>query len=218
MLDSYARFQKPIILSEIGVPDKPSAQAQADWLRAFYAMAFEKPNVVGVTWYFVEDDAFLPGGGLFSNVNLPPRPAYQALADVIRERTTTGTTKADSEGVVRIEGYAGDYRIEVSDGARGATFTIHITERKDGTISLAAPTPTPTITFTPTSTPTVTATPKPTSTATPTQSPSPLARLSPTSVASLSSNQDWTWVGVVIGVVIGIGFVLGIGRVASQRK
>jgi GH35 family endo-1,4-beta-xylanase len=118
MLDSFARFGKPIILSEVAVTNVPSPEAQANWLRAFYTMAFEKPFVVGITWYFVDDDPYLPGAGLFPDVDSPPRPVYEALADVIRERTSQGTTKTDSEGRVKIEGYAGDYLIEVGIGAR----------------------------------------------------------------------------------------------------
>ena len=143
VLDSYARFGKPVMVSETCVPDKPTLEAQAEWLRKFYAMAFEKPFVVGITWYFIDDDhtqdvpAFF-GCGLFPDFDSEPRPIYQALADVIQERTTEGTAKTDADGRVRIVGYAGDYLIEADDGIRKASFSIHINEGKEDHISLSA--------------------------------------------------------------------------------
>ena len=141
MLDSFAGYAKPIILSEVGISDKPSQEAQAGWLRSFYAMAFEKPFVTGITWYFIDDDPFLPGAGLFPNTDSPPRQIYGALADVIQERTTAGTARTDSEGIVRIEGFAGDYLIRVNDGLRRTSSTVHITEGQDEsyTLSLGVP-------------------------------------------------------------------------------
>jgi GH35 family endo-1,4-beta-xylanase len=136
MLDSFGRYAKPIILSEVGISDKPSQEAQAEWLHAFYAMAFEKPFVTGITWYFVDDDPFMPGAGLFPGPNSLPRPIYHALAEVIQERTTKGTARTDYEGLVRIEGFAGDYLIRVDDALRRASFTVHITEGQDGSYTL----------------------------------------------------------------------------------
>jgi hypothetical protein len=130
-LDDFARFGKPVFISEMGVTDKPSPQAQADWLRAIYSMAFEKPFVAGLTWYFVVDDPFLPGAGLFPNAALPARPVYQAMADMIAQRTTAAATTTDSVGVVRVEGYAGDYLVEVGEGAARASFTVHVAEGRD---------------------------------------------------------------------------------------
>ena len=130
-LDDFARFGKPVFISEMGVTDKPSPQAQADWLRAIYAMAFEKPYLAGVLWYFVVDDPFLPGGGLFPDVASPARPAYQAMADMIAQRTSAAATKTDRQGVVQIEGYAGDYQVEVGEGAVKAGVTVHVSEGRD---------------------------------------------------------------------------------------
>jgi len=111
--------------------DKPSPQAQADWLRAIYAMAFEKPYLAGVLWYFVVDDPFLPGGGLFPDGASPARPAYQAMADAIAQRTSAAATKTDRQGVVQIEGYAGDYQVEVGEGTAKAGVTVYVTEGRD---------------------------------------------------------------------------------------
>jgi len=130
-LNDFARFRKPVFISEMGVPDKPSPQAQADWLRSLYAMAFEKPFVAGLAWYFVVDDPFLPGTGLFPDASSPARPVYQAVADVIGQRTTAAATSADRQGTVRIEGYAGDYLMEVGEGAARASVSVHVAEGRD---------------------------------------------------------------------------------------
>ncbi len=130
-LDDFARFGKPVFISEMGVPDRPSPQAQADWLRASYAMAFEKPYLAGMLWYFVVDDPFLPGAGLFADTTSPGRPAYEAMANVIAQRTSAAATSTDRRGAIRIEGYAGDYRVEVGEGAARADITVHIAEGRD---------------------------------------------------------------------------------------
>lgn len=136
MLDSYIRFGKPIILSEVGVSDTPSQETQAAWLTAFYAMAFERLQVAGITWLFLDDNDFLPGSGLMPTFDSPPRRAYRALAEVIKNRTTKGTATTDSTGTARIVGYAGDYRIDVRDADRTASFVVHISEGKERLIML----------------------------------------------------------------------------------
>ncbi len=130
-LDDFARFGKPVFISEMGVADRPSPLAQSDWLRAIYSMAFEKRFVAGLVWYFVVDDPFLPGAGLFPDAVSPARPVYQAMADVIAQRTTTGAGTTDTQGVMRIEGYAGDYLVEVGEGAARASVTVHVAEGRD---------------------------------------------------------------------------------------
>jgi len=90
-----------------------------------------------VTWYFVDDDPFLPGAGLFPTTDSSPRPIYDAMADVIRERTTRGVTHTNTSGVARIDGYAGDYLIKVSDGTVMTSSTVHITDGEVTTLSIS---------------------------------------------------------------------------------
>jgi hypothetical protein len=215
-IESFARFNKPILITEIAVPDRPSTKVQSEWLRSFYAMAYEIPSVQGIFWFYTVDDPFMLGAGLFPNENSDPRPIYNALGEIIQERTTDGTTKTDSRGIMRIEGYAGDYQIQVDDGAQRTSFSIHITERKDNSILLVAPTPTPTVTPVPTPTHTATATPKPT--ATPTQEPTSLPKSTVAPTVLGSSNQELGWVGILLTIVIAVGLVFGISRMARQRK
>ena len=104
--------------------------------RAVYAMAFEKPFVAGITWYIVLDDPWLAGAGLIPGPEWPPRLVYQAIGEVIEERTTTGTVGIDSAGIATIEGYAGDYRLEINDGTRTTVRHVHITEEEDDSVLL----------------------------------------------------------------------------------
>jgi GH35 family endo-1,4-beta-xylanase len=217
-LDQFARFNKPIILSEVGVPDLPSPQTQADWLRNFYTMAFEKPDVAGIAWYFVDDDPFLPGAGLFPSFDSPPRPVYQALADFIQDKTTTGTTRTDANGNARIEGYAGNYQVQASNSERTVSLSIHIAERQDSVFAVhinaqsqaaivqLTPTPLPTPTPTPTITPTLTATSRPTATYTTT----PMAPSTPAQV--------WNRPEVMVLFIVVIGLALGIFFITRRRK
>ena len=176
-------------------------------------MSFDKPSVLGITWYFLDDGAFLPGGGLFPDFNSPPRLAYQELANVIQERTTQGSAKVDSQGVVRIEGFAGDYRLEVSDGTRNASFTIHITEQKDSLVTLSLPTPTPMATSTPLPTETRAATTSPTSSSTIAQvQESPIPKPTPQLATTTTLQQDMTWVAVIVVAAAGSATLIFIIR------
>ena len=211
---SFVRFGKPIIITEIAIPEVPSREAQANWFRSFYTMAFEISAVKGIVWYYVVDDPNFPPAataGLFPNLDyVPPTPRliYQALADLIRERTTSGITHSDSNGIVSIEGYAGNYQVAINDNAQDYSLLIHIAEGENRSIIFSVPTATPTPSPTQTSTPTL----SPTQTPTPTFSPT-------TTIIPGLVNQDSSWIVYVFVGVLSIVLVFGIGRLIKlQRK
>ena len=134
-LDTFSTISKPIILSEVGVPYTPSVEAQSQWLYDLYTLAFDKPYMRGVTWYFAADDSFLPGAGLM-NDDFTPRPIFYALKNVIASWTTSGTTTTGIDGTAVITGYAGDYRVSMIAPGCSISTSFHIFEREEHTISL----------------------------------------------------------------------------------
>lgn len=138
-IDEFSQLGKPIILSEIGVPSKPSEETQAEWLKQVYTLAFSKPYVQSITWYFIyapKSDPFYPDCGLFRAVKPRPEPklAYYTHKELVTQWTTTGTRKTDENGTLHFRGYAGEYSIFAA-GYKNST--IHVSEGKENTCTVA---------------------------------------------------------------------------------
>ena len=128
--DLFRTFRKPIIISEVSVPKMPSEDAQAEWLRKLYTLAFMKPYMKGVVWYFLVDHSFIPGGGLF-NYDYTPRKAFYTLKELLKQWTTKGEGRTDFRGTFRFRGFAGEYNVIVSaPGYRTRTLKIYVQEGK----------------------------------------------------------------------------------------
>jgi len=101
LLDEYARFGKPVHITEMGVSsgrrsrsaegETPqtvftrgqwhapwSERVQADWLEWFYTIACSRPDVEALTWWDFCDPAFIPSGGLICEDGTP-KEAYHRL-------------------------------------------------------------------------------------------------------------------------------------------
>jgi len=128
-LDAFSRFGKPIFLHEVGVPNTPSLEAQAQFLHDLYCLAFAKPYISGIVWYFITDSSFLPGAGLFED-DFTPRPAYRKLTDLISSWTSSGEIVSDADRQSTFEGFAGDYDIEVEFPEGVRTYSAHLYEQK----------------------------------------------------------------------------------------
>jgi len=124
-LDDYHRVGLPVYISEITLPAVDgSAQAQADQARLarhYYRLLFSHPAVRGITWWNLPDAGAVEGhestlaSGLL-NADLTPKPAYEALHQLIRsEWRTRLTVNTDASGEARFRGFHGSYQIRVQD-------------------------------------------------------------------------------------------------------
>lgn len=135
-LDEVGALGLPLHISEITIP-APLAlatgeAAQARMAHNLYRLWFSHPAVQAITWWNVPDGGAAPGedkvaSGLL-NRDLEPKPAYNALHDLIRRewRTRlTGTTGADAGFAFR--GFHGRYRARVMyrGATRSAGFAVH---------------------------------------------------------------------------------------------
>ncbi len=103
LLDEYARFGKPIHITELGVksaekerkPEQESEQirrtqgewhypwcekVQADWMEWFYTMAFAREEVKAITWWDFKDPAFIPTSGFLNEQEIPKEMYFRLLA------------------------------------------------------------------------------------------------------------------------------------------
>ncbi|WOO43599.1 endo-1,4-beta-xylanase [Rubellicoccus peritrichatus] len=122
-LDHYSKFNLPIHISEITLPSPgnttESLEAQALVARNLYRLWFSHSSVEGISWWNFPDGGAVYGedklcsGLLFEN--LQPKPAYDALRDLLHDewRTKfTGTT--DDDGNVQFRGFHGVHRISTA--------------------------------------------------------------------------------------------------------
>lgn len=147
-IDQLHTFGKPIHITEMAVPStwdddweqygagwwhRPwDANTQAEYVRAFYTLAFSKPAVAAITWWDIDDrESFIWTGGLL-DADDQPKPAYYALRDLIASWTSAGQVSTNAQGQVTLRGFGGDYTLTVD----GQTFEAHITEQTTTAITL----------------------------------------------------------------------------------
>jgi GH35 family endo-1,4-beta-xylanase len=140
MLDRMAANGVEVHLTEITQPDDGSlvqggyvdgvvwnAGNQAAYLKQTYRLAFGHPAVAGIVmWNFWDGSAWLGRGGIV-DVNFQPKPAYEALHELItRTWSTDVSLKSSGAGQANGRGFYGTYDITVTKPG-GATETFHET-------------------------------------------------------------------------------------------
>jgi GH35 family endo-1,4-beta-xylanase len=94
LLDEYARFGKPVNITELGVRTSPAPRpgeppptewhipwcekVQADWVEWFYTMCYARPEITAITWWDFKDPAFIPTSG-FLREDETPRESFFRL-------------------------------------------------------------------------------------------------------------------------------------------
>lgn len=94
LLDEYARFGKPVNITELGVRTSPATRAdepartewhmpwcekvQADWVEWFYTVCYARPEITAITWWDFKDPAFIPTSG-FLREDETPRESFFRL-------------------------------------------------------------------------------------------------------------------------------------------
>jgi GH35 family endo-1,4-beta-xylanase len=92
LLDEYARFGKPVHVTELGVrtePGRPGSvttewhqpwceKIQADWMEWFYTMSYARPEIEAITWWDFSDPAFIRSGA-FLREDQTPREIFFRL-------------------------------------------------------------------------------------------------------------------------------------------
>lgn len=129
-LDQYAKLQIPVNISEITIPAHKDlgngAEFQKEVARRLYRLWFSHHAVDGIVWWnLVDDTAYVNPdnttwnenefkGGLI-NRDFSPKPAYDALRELIKKEWTTKTDLHYTVGGNnRFNGFYGDYEVTVT--------------------------------------------------------------------------------------------------------
>ena len=120
------------ILSKEQPSEWPSTTAgeieQADYTEKFYILLFSHPSVQAITWWDLSDSGAWQGApaGLL-RMDMTKKPAYNRLLTLVRDKWwSRGDVYTGDDGIARMRGFYGTYKIVVEkEGKRTAT-TIHI--------------------------------------------------------------------------------------------
>jgi endo-1,4-beta-xylanase len=96
LLDEYARFGKPVNITELGVrtitasrrDELPTTEwhmpwcekVQADWVEWFYTMCYARPEITAITWWDFKDPAFIPTSGYLREDETPRESFFRLKA------------------------------------------------------------------------------------------------------------------------------------------
>ncbi|MGM9666105.1 MAG: endo-1,4-beta-xylanase [Eubacteriales bacterium] len=143
VLDNYARFGKPVQITEVTIPaytqNEEDEQSQADVIEKLYSLWFSYPNVEQIVYWNLVDGyaAFTTPGNMNDGENyyrggllrfdMSEKPAYKRLRHLIKEVWTTNEDViADENGEIKFRGFFGEYEITADD----KTYTLNLD--KDG--------------------------------------------------------------------------------------
>jgi GH35 family endo-1,4-beta-xylanase len=95
-------------------PSTPEGEAeQAREVERFYTLLYSHPAVAAITWWdFSDRGAWQRAPAGFLRQDMSPKPAYEALRRLIKEKWWTRVTvTTDAQGKAAFRGTLGDYRI-----------------------------------------------------------------------------------------------------------
>jgi len=96
---------------------------QAREVERFYTMLYSHPAVEAITWWdFTDLGAWQRAPAGFLRKDMSPKPAYEVLHKLIKEKWWTRTsTRTGQQGVASFRGTLGDYRLTIRIPGRNAT-------------------------------------------------------------------------------------------------
>ncbi len=131
--ERFARFGLPLHFTETTIISGPKSREraargqpwlttpegeaqQADEVERFYTMVFSHPATQALTWWdFADRNAWQGAPAGFLRQDLSPKPAYDRLKSLIKERWwTTATLTTDRNGEAPYRGFLGSYNITVT--------------------------------------------------------------------------------------------------------
>ncbi len=160
IVDRFARFRLPLQLTETTllsgdlmpadivdlndyqVPSWPSTQQgearQADEIVRHYRSLVELPAVESITyWGLTDEGAWLGAPGGLVRLDGTPKPAYDALRDLVRVEWWAAPTdfRTDAAGRVAVGGFGGRYRVTAA--GRSAEVVVRAGQVTEAVVALA---------------------------------------------------------------------------------
>lgn len=157
--ERFARFGVPLHFTELTIlsgelgheiakrenspwPSTPEGEArQADEVERIYTMIFSHPAVEAITWWdFSDRRAWQRAPAGFLRNDLSPKPAYERLQQLVKERWWTRVEgEADEQGQYRLRGFLGDYQVKVSTSGHTVEKTFQIARGQENTVTVSLP-------------------------------------------------------------------------------
>jgi len=128
--ERFARFGVPLHFTETTIlsgdkgyerarggkpwPSTPEGEKyQAEEVEKFYTTLFSHPSVQAITWWdFTDRNAWQNAPAGFLRADLTPKPAYDKLRELIRERWwTKASLKTDESGQARVRAFLGEHKV-----------------------------------------------------------------------------------------------------------
>ncbi len=144
ILERFSRFGLPLQLTEttllsgdlmpphivdlndyvaVSWPSTPEGEArQADEIVRHYRTVVAHPSVESLTyWGLTDDGAWLGAPSGLIRADGTPKPSYTALRDLVRGEWwhAPAALRPGADGLVRVRGFAGDYRVTTPAGSAG---------------------------------------------------------------------------------------------------
>ena len=100
-------------------------QRQAQEVARFYTVLFSHPAVQAITWWdFSDQGAWQRAPAGLVRADMTPKPAYEALMELIKGRWwTRAEARVSRQGAAQFHGFYGDYKVSVKEDGRELTGT-----------------------------------------------------------------------------------------------
>jgi hypothetical protein len=111
---------------------------QREEVERFYTVLFSHPTVQAITWWdFSDQDAWQGAPAGLVREDMTPKPAYEALKQLIRGKWWTKTEAAiGSRGEARFRGFFGEYKITASEAGQEFTGSFAFDKTTQGPIEV----------------------------------------------------------------------------------
>ncbi len=157
--ERFKYFDVPIHFSEVTVlsgspktgisaeqpsewPSTPAGEIeQADYVEKFYTLLFSHPSVQAITWWDLSDYGAWQGApaGLLRQ-DMSRKPAYKRLLDLIHNKWwSRGDTYTGDDGIARMRGFYGTYKIIVEKEGKRTESTFHIANGLENRLKVNLP-------------------------------------------------------------------------------
>ena len=153
VMDTYARFEKPLQITEVTIPayscDAEDEDIQATILEKLYSIWFSHPNMEQIIYWNLVDGyaAFAPQGDMTAGENyyygglirfdLTPKPAYYRIKDLIEKKWHTEEEIVTNElGNALFRGFYGKYDVEIEVDGKIITKEINLSKNSENVFEI----------------------------------------------------------------------------------
>jgi GH35 family endo-1,4-beta-xylanase len=143
LLDTYAKFGKPIQITEITIPafstDSGDEAVQAEIVRNLYSIWFSHKAMEAIIyWDFTDAYTWLPKWcGALCRSDMSPKPAYKAICDLFGREWRTNFERDAAGGRLSFRGFCGTYEVEATSNGRTVKREFHVGRENPAPVKMA---------------------------------------------------------------------------------